>query len=698
GELVSLAVAAVADLDGLVKQRLVAPLAAAAGVDVVALALADVQLAGPPDLDAALLQHLLPPVGQPADAAGDGEQDGVEVEREAHGLVDEARVEVDVGVQVALRHELALAGVPGELEGRVEELVAAGDGEDLVGQLADGGGARVDVLVDAVAEADEHALPLLDLLHKGRHVLGAANLHEHADGALAGAAVAGAVQRGAAGRDDAVGVDEARADLQHRGRGAVDLVVGVDDEEGVEGALQHGVRLVLVAAQVVEQVQEVARVAEALGGAVEGTALAHAVRGGGQGGGLADDAEDLLVEHPEGVHVARGGVGVQLLALQTRVRLRGEGAERGEGGLQHGHGVGVVAEGLEHALDVAVDVGVVHDLVLPAAVLGRGGQLAVDEQEGRLEEVGLVDELLDGVAAVAEDALEAVDVGDVALDDGGVHVGRVVDAEALVRLILGAVVAAGRLDLLDVRRQDRVVLDGELVRAAGAVVHDGERLARRAGGAASRVFGHDPTKAEGSALVLVKIDVTAASDAAAAVSSLQRDHGIAAVDVVIANAGVGSPISRTIDIVPETALQLFAVNAVGPVTLVNAAAALLRASAREGGPVFMAVSSSLGSIGAQAAIYEAFSASFAPYGATKSALNWFVHRLHLEEPWLTSFACHPGVVRTDMNSSMDDDVLESIGAISVEESVGSMMALLDTASRKTTGGSFRSYDGSTLPW
>ncbi|KAK6211580.1 aflatoxin biosynthesis ketoreductase nor-1 [Colletotrichum tabaci] len=205
-------------------------------------------------------------------------------------------------------------------------------------------------------------------------------------------------------------------------------------------------------------------------------------------------------------------------------------------------------------------------------------------------------------------------------------------------------------------------------------------------------------KAEGSALILVKIDVSAASDAAAAVSSLQKDHGIAAVDVVIANAGVASPNGRTIDIVPETALQLFAVNAVGPVTLVSAAAPLLRASTREGGPVFMGVSSSLASIGAQASIYEAFAANVAPYGASKSALNWFVQRLHLEEPWLTSFACHPGVVRTDMNSSMGDDVLESIGAISVEESVGSMIALLDTASRKTTGGSFKSYDGSTLPW
>src|SRR6202451_3755390 len=59
---------------------------------------ADVELARPGDLGV-LVEHLLP-VGQPSAGAGDGEQDREHLEREPHRLVDEARVEVDVRVEV----------------------------------------------------------------------------------------------------------------------------------------------------------------------------------------------------------------------------------------------------------------------------------------------------------------------------------------------------------------------------------------------------------------------------------------------------------------------------------------------------------------------------------------------------------------------------------------------------------------------
>ncbi|KZL82466.1 aflatoxin biosynthesis ketoreductase nor-1 protein [Colletotrichum incanum] len=205
-------------------------------------------------------------------------------------------------------------------------------------------------------------------------------------------------------------------------------------------------------------------------------------------------------------------------------------------------------------------------------------------------------------------------------------------------------------------------------------------------------------KATDSKLILVKIDSSIASDAATAISSLQNDHNIRAVDVVVANAGVGGPIAKVIDVSAEVALDHFAVNSVGPVTLVSAAVPLLKASKKVGGPVFMAVSSTLGSIGMQETVYKSFSANIAPYGASKAAMNWFIHRLHLEEPWLTSFVCHPGVVRTDMTGDMDSNILDAIGAITVEESVGSMMMVVDAANRENTSGNFRSYDGSTLPW
>src|SRR5688500_1621018 len=68
--------------------------------DVVALVVARVALPGLHDL----LVHLqrLDAVGQPAGRAGDGEEHCEHLDGETHGLVDQARVEVDVGVELAV--------------------------------------------------------------------------------------------------------------------------------------------------------------------------------------------------------------------------------------------------------------------------------------------------------------------------------------------------------------------------------------------------------------------------------------------------------------------------------------------------------------------------------------------------------------------------------------------------------------------
>jgi hypothetical protein len=74
--------------------------------------------------------------------------------------------------------------------------------------------------------------------------------------------------------------------------------------------------------------------------------------------------------------------------------------------------VGVPGEALVEALDVLVQQRVLGDVVLELRELVGVGQLAVDQQEGGLQEASALRELLDRVAAVAQDALVAVDVGD----------------------------------------------------------------------------------------------------------------------------------------------------------------------------------------------------------------------------------------------------------------------------------------------
>src|SRR4051812_16474386 len=82
-------------------------LGAVADADVLARALARVDLARARDLLLLVLHHLQP-LGDPARGAGDGEHDREHVDRKPQGLVDQARVEVDVGVQLALDEVLVL--------------------------------------------------------------------------------------------------------------------------------------------------------------------------------------------------------------------------------------------------------------------------------------------------------------------------------------------------------------------------------------------------------------------------------------------------------------------------------------------------------------------------------------------------------------------------------------------------------------
>ena len=71
----------------------------------------------------------------------------------------------------------------------------------------------------------------------------------------------------------------------------------------------------------------------------------------------------------------------------------------------------VVLESLHELLDVLVQHRVEGDLANPGLELRLGRQFAEQDQVGGFEEVALFGELLDGVAAIEQDALVAVDEG-----------------------------------------------------------------------------------------------------------------------------------------------------------------------------------------------------------------------------------------------------------------------------------------------
>ncbi|KEY72296.1 hypothetical protein S7711_00294 [Stachybotrys chartarum IBT 7711] len=207
-------------------------------------------------------------------------------------------------------------------------------------------------------------------------------------------------------------------------------------------------------------------------------------------------------------------------------------------------------------------------------------------------------------------------------------------------------------------------------------------------------------KAAGSKLLVVKLDSSVTTDADDAVRTLVKEYGITTLDVVVANAGIadgGDTIRKT---TAANAQHHFNVNTIAPMLLFQATADLLQAS-KTGNPKFVAISTFIGSIaGVEHLVSLGFPATSSPYGGSKAALNWIIRRLHFEEPWLTTFVFHPGLVETDLAMASVASAglsLKDVGAISVDTSVAGMTKTIDSATREI-GGTFQNYDGAVNPW
>src|SRR5215203_4489327 len=212
---------------------------------VVYVAGAGVDLARTGDLELGVIHHLHP-LRHPTGGAGYGEHDGEGVRGYPQGFVDEAGVEVYIGIELAARKVFVIERPLFELDGDVEQRALLVRGlEHLVDVAADDPGPRVVVLVHPVAEAHETLVAMLDALEEVGDVVGVAYALEHPEDRDVGPAVQGAVESGAACGDGREGVDPRRPDDPHgRGR-TVLLVVGVQYEEHVEGLLEARVGLVL---------------------------------------------------------------------------------------------------------------------------------------------------------------------------------------------------------------------------------------------------------------------------------------------------------------------------------------------------------------------------------------------------------------------------------------------------------------------
>ncbi len=368
----------------------------------------DLTRAADPEIGIAVqLDPLGDPTGQPAQSKERREH----IRRRSDRVVDHARVEVHVRVQFPLDEVVVLEGDLFEFHRDLEKrAVDAKLVENVKAGLLDDARSGIEVLVDPMAKAHEPrgvviALCSLDELPP-RHAL-VPDGGEHVDDLLVGSTVQRTPKRIDPRRNRPEKIDHGRTHQASRRGRAVLFVVGMKNKQQVEGLADHFVDLVLLAWVAKHHPHEVAHVVEAVVRVHEGLAHRVLIGVGGEGGEFRDESvhRDLDLVLVAGVE----GIGIE----------SGECTHRSGTGR---HGVRILGERGVEFPEVLVEHGVVVDRIGEVVELVGVGQVAVHQQVRDLKKIRFFGEFLDGDAAIAKDALLAVDECDRALAGTGIRV------------------------------------------------------------------------------------------------------------------------------------------------------------------------------------------------------------------------------------------------------------------------------------
>ncbi|KAK1770407.1 short-chain dehydrogenase [Phialemonium atrogriseum] len=196
----------------------------------------------------------------------------------------------------------------------------------------------------------------------------------------------------------------------------------------------------------------------------------------------------------------------------------------------------------------------------------------------------------------------------------------------------------------------------------------------------------------GNRLILVTIDSASPTSALAAAEHIREEHGIARLDVVIANAGVGAAAPAPVAEVPVRDVHdCVAVNAVAPLLLFQATWPLLERAA--GPPKFVVISSVAGSLGR----VSGYAPLCAAYGMSKAAVNFLVRRMGRENERLVALALHPGWVQTDMGNAAAVRLGMTEAPVEISTSARGILQEIDSATKESSE-TFYTFDHQKLPW
>ncbi len=186
-------------------------------------------------------------------------------------------------------------------------------------------------------------------------------------------------------------------------------------------------------------------------------------------------------------------------------------------------------------------------------------------------------------------------------------------------------------------------------------------------------------KALGPGVSVHALDVVDKDSLAALALELQG----AAIDLLIANAGVSGPRGMNVEMVDRDSwIETLAVNTVAPVAF---AGAFKRQLDKGQGKKVIALSSRLGSMGANV------NGGLHVYRSSKAGLNaaWRSLALDWHGAGLICVVLHPGWVATDMGGAGAD--------LQPPESVTGMCRVIDGLTLDSSG-RFFDYSGAELPW
>lgn len=203
--------------------------------------------------------------------------------------------------------------------------------------------------------------------------------------------------------------------------------------------------------------------------------------------------------------------------------------------------------------------------------------------------------------------------------------------------------------------------------------------------------------AQGSKLILVKIEATSVEDYTEAIGQITA-AGITELDVVIAVAGTNpaSAFAEVKDMDVKNLRDIFDVNTFSFVSLFKATYPLLKASAERDSsrpPKLMAISSNASQI---MDMEPTIPVKVGVYGASKAALNYLVRRVHFENPWLLSWVMNPGFVQTDTGNTHARLWGMEKAPHALEDIIPGLVQKVDEATRAETSGNFYNFDGTPL--